>query len=180
MEGLIMNALEQEYRDNVEKNRLREERRVLALYAIGGAIGVGACVWATDLAIVLIAAPFIFMDAVRRYESRSRVCVNPPEDNDDDSFVEVGYREAPRLVRRTRPVMAAPTLQIVFAVVLMFAALGLLAWNWDHVSGRFVANMVALVGMFIVIAIQRVHAAWKRRHDAKLMLEWERRLEGTK
>ena len=175
-----MNALEQEYRDNVERTHAREDRRMLVLYAIGGALVIGACVWRTNAFVMLFAAPFVVAESVARWR-RHLALYNPPEVENESVPCEVGYREAPRQTRRKTP--AANTtgkLQIGIGVFVMLGALGTLAWNWDHVGSRFVANMVTVVGMFVVIAIQRVHAAWKRRHDAKLMLEWERRLEEMK
>ncbi|HEX4515629.1 MAG TPA: hypothetical protein VH054_18910 [Polyangiaceae bacterium] len=51
-------------------------------------------------------------------------------------------------------------------------------------SVALVASLIAcattFVGFGVVIAIKRIHAAWKKRHDAKLMIEWERRLEEMK
>jgi len=55
-----------------------------------------------------------------------------------------------------------------------------LAFNWDRLSSDFVGRTITFIGMLLVIGGQRVHAAWKKRHDAKLMLEWERRLEEMK
>ena len=40
-------------------------------------------------------------------------------------------------------------------------------------------GLVAM-GFATVMLLQHLHAAWKKRHDAKLMVEWEQRLERMK
>ena len=174
-----MNALEREYRDNVERTRVREERRVLVACAIGGAIFIGVCVYTSNLGIVLIAAPFALYRAYWRYKRRL-VAFNPPEENESAPAPEqLGYRDAPVTTREERPAKAMRAFPVAIDL-LMVGALIMLILNSDHVSTDFVGRMLAGVGMLVVIGVQRMHAAWKKRHDAKLMIEWERRLEEMK
>ena len=94
----------------------------------------------------------------------------------------------PQIYRGAPEVKAEPTRRTVWSVGVI-AALVVLTANTLLAGvfmsrGRFEVRVFAvattIVAFTVVEAIKRVYAAWKKRHDAKLMLEWERRLEETK
>ena len=171
-----MNALEQEYRDNVKRADRRENVRIVALIVagLGTASGVAALTGHAGLILPgLFVAVWTIVDGYFRYAPR----IVPEPADDAPADVERGYREAALPARQEPPKKVTSVTQNAIGFVLFLAALSVLTLNWDHVSTRFVGNMLTLIGMLLVIGGQRVHAAWKRWHDAKLMIEWERRLE---
>jgi hypothetical protein len=89
------------------------------------------------------------------------------------------YREPPRTNLEPAPRKASWVALVASLLVLLFiAARGLLTGQtWDRAACSLFASAATVVGFGVVIAIKRIHAAWKKRHDAKLMIEWERRLE---
>ncbi len=91
------------------------------------------------------------------------------------------YRDAPdtNVVEPMprKPSRVVTSISLVAAYVAYSALKSVSGSTLDRFSDRMVVLGITLAGCAIVIGIKRVHAAWKKRHDAKLMIEWERRLE---
>jgi hypothetical protein len=174
MEGLIMNALEQEYRDNVDSSRLREKQRAFVLCAIGATILAGVSVKVADAETVAIMSLFAVANVAGALASRPRPRAVTPQECEP---VEVGYRDvAPAPSPRPVPKDNAK----IYRVITLVALILIVVWGFLNGSDRIVVYAITAVLCAIVAAIKYVHAAWKLRHDAKLMVEWERRLEEMK
>ena len=96
---------------------------------------------------------------------------NVYRDAPDTSVVEPAPRKPPPIVTYA---------SIVAAYVAYSALKAANGRPWDRFSDRMLVLGITLVGVAIVIGMKCVYAAWKKRHDAKLMIEWERRLEEMK
>ena len=179
-----MNALEQEYADNVARAARRETTRVVALIAV--AVGVGASA-ATVVALLTNDAAPIFVGLIvatagianAYFRHATRTVPSRPID-DEPVQIEHGYRDAPVPTASRRASARRTTLVTIgsYGALVLMMGCGLL-FALDPL-GHFSGRLFAALGMLLVVTAQRVHAAWKRRHDAKLMLEWERRLEEMK
>jgi phosphatidylglycerophosphate synthase len=90
----------------------------------------------------------------------TRIYRDPPAVN----LVEPAPRKSSRLV-------------VAISGVALWVMSAVLEPSWDRVSDRMLVVVIAVIGIGVVTGIKYVHAAWKKRHDAKLMIEWERRLE---
>src|SRR5678815_3210986 len=109
MEGLIMNALEQEYRDNVENSRVRDARRMFIVGAVGCMVVAGAftCVDpGRGVYLILYACMHIAVALVRLIlMMRARTTrVIAPVETDDVATTAIGYRDA--ALSTPRPVVS--------------------------------------------------------------------------
>jgi hypothetical protein len=185
VEGLIMNALEQEYADNVKRATRRESLRVIALVTTAIGLGVAGAIVGlvvthqiVFLVFALIGLPFGCAERYLAYRTRFVVSVQP--DDDAPIQIEGGYRDAPRAIRRA--IAPRPSKKVVIAsivAVYVVSALGAALVVADP-SSRYAGRLIVVLGAVIVVTAQQLYAVWKKRHDAKLMLEWERRLEEMK
>jgi hypothetical protein len=179
VEGLIMNALEQEYRDNVATSSVREKRRIFILGAIGCAIGGTACAWiAPDKALIF--AVLTGTNIAGAIVSR-RLVVPASAPVEEEKQAALGYRDAV-LPQSSQPVAPKNNVSsLVFRAIMVLAFfVAFVCFGWGHVSSRLVAYVLTGIGFLLVVAIKGLHNVWKKRRDAKLMLEWERRLEEMK
>ena len=176
-----MNALEQEYADNVKRADRREKTRIALLVVAGLGAASGVTALAGHPAWILpglVAAAW----SIRYYTVRFAPRVVPePIDDPDPAQSECGYRDSPVLIQppatQTPVSMQRFAAYVAIVILLMVAGvLRLVMVPWDRLTGRL---LVALMALGIIIA-KCVYAAWKKRHDAKLMIEWERRLEEMK
>jgi len=178
-----MNALEQEYAENVKRAARRENTRVVALAA--AAIGVGAIgattaavlSWDTSVIfIALIGVVFGIADRYVAYATRSA-----PEPADDEPIqIEGGYREAPIVLRPAKRRARSKTgMAVSCGAIALVAGFGV-ALVVANPLARYSGHVIVTLGAVVIVAGQQVYAVWKKRHDAKLMLEWERRLEEMK
>jgi len=159
-----MDALEQEYRDNLTRTAAREARRRLLFRRALLASNVLAVALTANRTSALEACVFLALLACLElvdYRAMKRRLPAPAV-----SRGGVGYRECPKAVDPS-----PSRYDDVLLVVRMALQVAAMAFIWGF-------GVVASVGAFAVLIVgtQRVYGAWRARRNARLALEWERRL----
>jgi hypothetical protein len=186
-----MNELEQEYQDNLQRVKRRENRRRVAFlglyfvfvfvmfvaYLARGELSVREVACALPLTIILagVSTFRVARYLLKRFEDRN-VEVSTTER-------ERAYREAIIMMPEADARPAKPRLLALFALIpvgLATFGFGVLTYDPHYYrSDRPIALGITITIAGVILVGKHIYATWRARRNARLELQWEKWLDSA-